>query len=121
MGADGHIKIYDYEKIEHAFDTRVINDFFDHFGSSVLYKQTLHGRKYLTRYWGDNIDYYDMWDVVHSCYDPGTDTMRTGVYSYDSYSGEYFMKLSKDKRVQFLNIIKFIEEQCQLTSWEVWT
>jgi hypothetical protein len=121
MGADGHIRIYDLEKIEKEFGKEVVNSFFDHFGSSIMYRQTLQGRKYLTRYWGDNLYSDDLYDMVLSCYNPVTDLFYTDSASYDSYSGSYFMKLSKDQRIQFNYMIEFIEEQCRLTAWEVWT
>ena len=121
MGADGHIQIYDLDKIEDEFDEEVVTSFFDHFGSSVMYRQQLRGKKYLTRYWGDNLYSDDMYSVVRVCYDPKTDTFNTKNYNYDSYAGDYFMKLSKEQRTQFVYMIEFIEERCRLTDWEVWT
>ena len=121
MGADGHIKIYSMEKLKAKYDDEVIESFFGHFSSSTMYKQTLEGRQYLTRYWGDNLWSNDLFDVVLYCYDNEKDEINKESYKYDSYSGDYFMKLSKGQRETFYDLVMYLENKCSLTSWEIWT
>lgn len=123
MGADGHIGIYDREKLEAKYDEEVLESFFEHLGSSVMYRHKLNGKKYITRYWGDNIWVSDGYQCFKSCYDPENDQFNkvNRPWDYDGYSADYFMKLNKDQRQTFYEIIQFMENECFLTEWEVWT
>lgn len=121
MGADGHIAIYSVEKLKSKYDDKTIELFFEHFGSSVMYRQTLEGKEYITRYWGDNLGYSDAYEVVQSCFDLEKDKFNTKNYFYDSYTGDYIMNLPKEQRKQFYDLIMYLENECRLTAWEVWT
>lgn len=121
MGADGHIRIYDFEKFKDNYDEEVVDSFLGHCLSSVFYQQELLGKQYLTRYHGDNLGVDDMYDVVRRCYDKESDTFNTKSWNYDRYSADYFMKLHQEHRHAFYDMIKYLEKECILTSWEVWT
>lgn len=122
MGADGHIAIYDYSKLEETYDKETLDSFFSHMFSSTMYIQELSGKKYITRYWGDNIDYSDMYDIVHICYDIETDKMDQESWAYDTSSGNYFMgSCTVETRRAFKSIITFMENEARITNWEVWT
>lgn len=54
MGADGHIVIYDLDKIRKELSQEEIDPLLN----SVVYIQKMEGRGYLTEYWGDNL-YFD--------------------------------------------------------------
>ncbi len=121
MGADGHIGIYDYAKLEDKYDEEIVDSFMGHFTSGKMYVQGMSGKKYITRYWGDNYQCDDLYDVIQDCYSPETDTFNTKIYSYSAYEAEYFMKFDKEIRKTFAGMIQFLENEARITSWEVWT
>ena len=120
MGADGHIIIYDVEKLESKYSDEVLEIFYKEFMSSITYRQKLKDNEYITRYYGDNLYLDDLWDYVRTRYINVEDKFQ------DKYKDEwecvYFMKeFSKARRKQFREIIDFLEDECRITSWEVWT
>lgn len=122
MGADGHIQIYSMKKLEDKYDKEIITSFFDHFGSSTMYRQKLENNEYVTRYYGDNLsDVSDMYEVIRCTYDPKQEKFNKNYWNYDAHSADYFMKLTKKQRDTFYDFIHYMEKNCKLTSWEVWT
>lgn len=121
MGADGHVTIYDYSKLLDKYDEETVDSFVGHFSGSKMYVQTLDNKAYITRYHGDNLDYSDLYDVVEDCYIPEEDKFNIKSWSYSSYEAEYFMKLDKEQRKNFYEMIQFMEKEARMTSWEVWT
>ena len=57
MGADGHIDIFDYEKIEKHFGKEKANNFL--MNTINTYVHDFLGQKIMTGYYGDNI--FDSW------------------------------------------------------------
>ncbi len=121
MGADGHIAIYDEAKFEEKFGKESVEKFLEEFLSGKFYVQELSGKGYLTRYWGDNYGSSDTFDVVRSCYSREKDSFNTKNWDYDSYAAERFMKFTKKERKKYSEMIDFLDNDCQITQWEVWT
>lgn len=121
MGADGHVRFYSEKKLVDAFDQDRIESFFEHFGSSRMYRHTLNDIKYITRYHGDNLWTADFYDFVLNCYNPENDTVNEKNWDYDSYSHKYWMELSKEQQASFYEIALFMEKNCFISSLEVWT
>ena len=97
MGADGHVMIYDLEKIKTELSDEEIKPLLN----SMVYIQEMQGRKYLTLYYGDNL-YFDgaSWQ----------DMMRTDYKEYDWY-------VTRDEWERRWGIIR----KYLLAEWEVWT
>jgi hypothetical protein len=122
MGADGHIQIYSLDKLYEKYDEKTVGSFLSHVGlSSISYKQELEGKQYLTRYHGDNLDVIDSWDTLYDTYDVDKNTWNEKSYYYDSYTAEYLDKVGVELKQIFWYMIDHLENQCKLTSWEVWT
>jgi hypothetical protein len=121
MGADGHIGIYDLPKLEEKFGRIQTDLFLEQFLSSVFYRQELNGKSYLTRYWGDNIQDVDSYEVVYNSYSAIDGKFNEKSYSYSEWEVTEFKKLKKADRNIFANMIQYLEKECQITSWEVWT
>lgn len=122
MGADGHITIYKLDKFYDKYDEETVDSFFGHFTSSTLYIQSLEGVYYMTRYYGDNLsDCTDLYDVVENCYNKEVADFKTMSYAYSKHEADYFMKFDKEHRECFYEMIDFLEKECRLTEWEVWT
>ena len=121
MGADGHIDIYDLDKLKCKFGHEKAACFVDYFTSSQFYTQILEGRNYISKYYGDNIYCDDAYDTILDCYDPIKDAFREKSPSYDVFYAECFMELSKDTRKTYAEMATYLDNDCRLTSWEVWT
>lgn len=122
MGADGHIGIYDHAKLEKKYGKEYTKQFLENFLSSKMYRQTMGGKEYITRYWGDNMmDCSDLYDTVSNCYCQDTDTFNTKSWSYEKWYGNHFMALTKEQRDLFIAMIGYLENDCRITEWEVWT
>jgi hypothetical protein len=122
MGADGHVRFYSEKKLVETFDQELVESFFEHFGSSVMYRHTLNDNAYITRYDGDNLyGTTDFYNFVLSCYNPTTKQINSQNWDYDAYSEAYWMKLSQKQKNDFYEIIKFMESDCFIKSIEVWT
>jgi len=121
MGATGHIAIYSYSKFMDQFDEEIIDSFMAHFTSFKMYIQSLEGKYYITRYGGDNFrsGISDLYDVVDQCYNVETDSFNKESRAYEELAAKYFMKLLN--RQAFYEMTQFLEKECRLTSWEVWT
>lgn len=96
MGADGHIDIYDLDKILTELSEKEVKEICD----STVYIQKFENRNLLTFYWGDNI-YHD------------------GYSWSDKFSGcensDFFV--NKDEFDRRMKVIL----KNRITSWEVWT
>ena len=95
MGADGHITIFDYDKIEKQFGIKKTEEFLTVTIPSATYKQEIFGRKIITRYNGDN--FFAYWEDKDEW--------------YDSF-------LSKD---EIREMIKWCWDNAYIDKWEVWT
>src|SRR5271154_5385320 len=121
MGADGHIGIYDRAKLEEKYGRIQTDLFLERFLSSVFYAQELNGKSYLTRYWGDNIQSSDSYDVVFNSYCALSGEFNEKSYSYSEWEASEFKKLKKRDRNLFADMVQYLEKECRITSWEVWT
>lgn len=121
MGADGHVKIYDFGKLVEKFGENKTKDFLSNFLSSKMYRQTLNDKEYLTRYFGDNLWSNDLYENVIESYSPDTDSFNKNSYNYCKYDEDFFMGLNVDQRKTFYSMISYLENSCALTTWEVWT
>lgn len=120
MGADGHIAIYSVEKLNNRFKEENVKFFIDFCRTSTCYLQKLEDKYYLTRYWGDNLDSSDYIDAL-DYYDEKKDKFNEQDWSYDSYIVQSLRELEPDKFKLFMYMAKFLEAECRLTSWEIWT
>jgi len=121
MGADGLINIYDLDKLQCKFGHEETTRFVNYFRSSLFYAQILEGRNYISMYHGDNIYCGDSYETIRDCYDPLKDTFREKSPSYDVFYAECFMELPKDVRKIYAEIATYLDNDCRLTTWEVWT
>lgn len=121
MGADGHIDIYDLPKLEEKYGKIQTDLFLEQFLSSVFYKQELNDRWYLTRYWGDNLEGLDSYAVIFNSYSTIDGKFNEKSYNYSEWEAAEFKKLKKKDRNLFADMIQYLEKECQITSWEVWT
>lgn len=122
MGADGHIKIYDLNKFKKQFKPDQVEVFLELILDSTTYVQELKNEEYLTRYYGDNIISNGLYDVIRFCYNKKEDLiLHTSCY-YEDWVESYFKNRTTKKQRQIIsNMIEFLEIECLLTSWEVWT
>ena len=97
MGADGHITIYNYEKIKAELGEEPINRVL----SSTIYLQEMERRKYLTVYHGDNL------------YEDDTDWDER--FAYTKPDSPYYV--DKEKWESWWKTIR----NHRITDWEVWT
>jgi hypothetical protein len=120
MGADGGITIYDLDKLYNQFDEEAVDSFLGHCGGSPLYEQDLIGKRYLTMYRGDNLHVDDMYSMILHSYDSEKDIFIEN-WAYNSYTAQYLNKLSKEHRESFKQIVDYLENECRITYWELWT
>ena len=100
MGADGHIDIYDYEKIVAEIGEVALEKLTD----STVYIQELQGKKYLTLYHGDNL------------YHRGDDwSDRFGYCNENSKNESWYIPKEEFERLWGIIYKHYI------TSWEIWT
>lgn len=92
MGADGNINIYSYKKVKEKFSDEEIRRCLP---SGLAYIQKLNDELYITAYYGDNI-----WA------------------QYNDYDDVSFIDVEKELFERFW---KYLKENCQITTWEVWT
>ena len=100
MGADGHVFIYDYDKIAEEVGEEAIQKL----TNSVVYIHELSGKRYLTEYHGDNMYFCgsDWSDCFGWCSD------------HDKTQDWY---ISKEEFEYAWSIVR----KHEITEWEVWT
>ena len=119
MGADGHVGIYSIEKLEKSLDKEDLDLLLKFARSSVCYIHELEGKRYITRYWGDNLWVDDDWDVVRANFN-----LKEGKWHAGTTPGEVKWieeEYSKKQIKKIAEMIDFAEKECRLTQWEVWT
>lgn len=122
MGASSSIRIYSVRKLHEKFDEEVIDSFLEHFSSGSMSIHYLNNETYLTRYSSSDYCSDDLYDVVKQKYRSDLNKFDpTKNYVCNMYDVDYFMKLDEDVRRTFSDIINYLENECYLNSWEVWT
>lgn len=102
MGADGHIRIFDRDKVEEKLSSEQLKVVYS---GDNIYNREIFGRRVITLYFGDNIyargDYYD--DI------------------FPHY--RYYEKGEKPpvSEEEFDKIWRIMDEECLIDTWEVWT
>lgn len=122
MGADGHIKIYNLEKLKQLFKPSEVEVFLEITLDSTSYVQKLENKEYLTRYYGDNILSNSLYDIIRFCYVKKDDVILHKSCYYEDWAESYLKTQTTKKQRQVISsMIEFMEAECLLTSWEVWT
>ena len=95
MGADGHIQIFNYDKVVDLIGEDTLEKLID----SAFYIQELEGKKYLTKYHGDYFEFDSSdWSDKYGW-------MKDGVPFTKKEFDDIWSKIFT----------------CRITSWEVWT
>ena len=119
MGADGHIELYDYDKLIRDKDLGDKEDiaFRNIIKDSACYYQDFQGRTIITDYHGDNLYCRSL------LYEIATSGWVKGNW-HDSF---YFdaaekdcekYKISKDR---ISELCDYLVKHCYIASWEIWT
>lgn len=119
MGADGHIRIMDFDKLvrDKLGDSERAKLFADVIADSLCYFQKLQGKILVTDYWGDNIYCRSI------LYNIATYGLEKGNWE-DPFYFDGFLKSvddSKFERDEFLTLTNYLWNDCHVTDWEVWT
>lgn len=118
MGADGHIRIMDAEKLiaDKGLSEERFQQFMSVISGSLTYLQKLGNRRYVSDYWGDNI-----WLVSN------LNTFIEGGFHSDLWSDSN-IKFFNEKIVgfnftqdEFSELAKHLWNDCYVAEWEVWT
>lgn len=124
MGADGHIYIYDREKLKQTFSEEDIKLFDEHILGCTAYLQKMNDKEYITRYTGSNLDgIIDAYETFSHRYNVEKDVFDGEPLWYrDRYREEFYMKeLTKKQRQKLFEMVAFMQMGAFITSWEVWT
>lgn len=123
MGADGHIHIYDREKLKQTFSEEDIKLFDENILGCTIYLQKMNDKEYITRYTGSNLDYtIDAYETLTRRYNVKEDIFDGPLWYQDRYREECYMKeLTKKQRQKLFEMVAFMEMGAFITSWEVWT
>jgi hypothetical protein len=119
MGADGHIRLMDLDKL--VRDTNMSDDnlskFIEIIRDSMCYLQKLETRRIITNYWGDNIYSNSLlYNLAYYGYNKGN---WEDTFYYDIRMSE-IEKCGIDSRV-ILDWTDYLWNSCYITEWEVWT
>jgi len=98
MGADGHIRIYDFELLESILGKDKIHT------TPIIYVHSIFGKKVVTEYWGDNLYSQD-------CIVCGKEE---GEHDDDGTLGKY-------QKSSYVEHQKLIRPAIIESDWEIWT
>lgn len=123
MGADGHIHIYDREKLKQTFSEEDIKLFDENILGPTIYLQKMNDKEYITRYTGSNLGYnIDAYETLTRRYNVEKDVFDGPPWEQDRFREEFYMKeLTKKQRQKLFEMAAFMEMGAFITSWEVWT
>jgi hypothetical protein len=107
---------YDLTKFREKYDEELIDSFLAHFDTEVV---ETGPSQILVRRNVDSLTNKTLYSVVQACYVKETDTFRTDSNFYAKAPAEYFMKLFKEVREGFDEMIDFLEKECRISEIKV--
>lgn len=119
MGADGHIRLMNWDKFERlsGLEAGRALEFFECIRDSVTYIQWLRNQRILTCYWGDNLYCVShLEELVNYGW-------KKGDWN-DSFYYDHVLKAVEKKAFDkdaFLDLCKLLWNDCYIAQWEVWT
>jgi len=119
MGADGHIRIMDADKLcqNRQLSEERFKEFLDILRDSMTYCQNFEGRKLITNYWGDNIYCVsNLENLVSYKWEKGN---WQDPFYYDGLYKEVADSTFTHK--DFLELAEYLWDNCEIAQWEVWT
>lgn len=119
MGADGHIRIMDFDKFvrDKALNEEQVNLFEEAISDSLCYLQKLQERILVTDYWGDNLY------CRSNLYNIATYGLEKGNWEDPFYFDAFIKQVERAGFgcEEFLTLISYLWNECHVTDWEVWT
>jgi hypothetical protein len=119
VGADGHIRLMDWNKFEciSGLDIGRALQFFDCIRDSVTYFQRLEERCIITCYWGDNLYCVShLEELVNHGWERGN--WNDGFYYEGLLARVEKNAFDKDG---FVRLCQLLWNDCYINQWEVWT
>jgi hypothetical protein len=118
MGADGHVRIMDYDKFvnDKGLTPEQEKTVRDLIISGQTYLQSFEGRRLITDYWGDNL-YEDSTLSQIVSYGPDLSKHDSFVRS-ELESSANQLGCSPEELAEMM---WYLWMECKITKWEVWT